>query len=201
VRVGLLGGTFDPIHNGHLAAAEAARRCAGLDEVLLVPAGRPPHKRGTHAPARDRLEMCRLAARDIPGLRVWDVEVARPGLSYTVDTLLAFRSGRPQDIPYLLLGWDAARQIRTWHDPVRLVALADMVIFSRPGLAAPAAADLRAAGLDPERVVLCLEPTPDVTATQVRRRAAQGRPLDGLVPPTVAEYIAGHGLYRTRVRS
>jgi nicotinate-nucleotide adenylyltransferase len=98
-RIGLLGGTFDPIHAGHLEAAVAALDCGGLDRVLLVPAGRPPHKRATHASAEDRLQMCRLAIRGRPSLDVWDWEARRPVPSYTVDTLRAFREARPADEP------------------------------------------------------------------------------------------------------
>jgi nicotinate-nucleotide adenylyltransferase len=195
VKVGLFGGTFDPIHLGHLEAAEVALDCAGLDEVLLVPAGRPPHKKGAHASAADRFEMCRLAVTGRRGLGVWDWEVARSGASYTVDTLRAFRELRPADEPFLILGWDAAREIQTWNEQERVLELARLVVVGRPGLASPTAESLRAAGLDPRRVTLCLIGTPDVAATRIRRLAAAGRPLDGLVPPPVADYIREHRLY------
>src|ERR1700674_813321 len=112
-RIALMGGPSDPIHEGHLEAAAAALECAGLDQVLLVPAGKPPHKRGTRAPAADRLEMSRLAAAGRPGLGVWDWEAQRSGPSYTVDTLRTFRAERPADEPFLILGWDAARDLRS----------------------------------------------------------------------------------------
>jgi nicotinate-nucleotide adenylyltransferase len=201
MRVGILGGTFDPIHLGHLDAAQAARRCASLDQVLLVPAGKPPHKRGTRASAADRLEMCRLAADQLPGIGVWDWEVRRTEPSYTVDTLRAFRRQRPEDTPFLVLGWDAAQQIPTWQQPAEIVRLAKMVLFERPGLPPPGEADLRAAGLDPARVTVCAEPTRDVAATRIRRLAGSGRSLAGLVPPEVERYIAERGLYRSRPRA
>ena len=193
--IGVMGGTFDPVHVGHIAAARLARRCAGLDVVLLVPAGIPPHKPGAEAPAADRLEMCRLAVEGESGLAIWDVEVRRGGRSYTVDTLRELRRLRPRDRLHLVLGWDAAREIGSWREPAEVLALADLVVLARPGVKAPTEADLRLAGLDPDRVRLCLEPTPDVNATEIRERAAAGQDLDGLVAPDVAAYIAAHRLY------
>jgi nicotinate-nucleotide adenylyltransferase len=194
-RVGLLGGTFDPIHLGHLEAAAAALECARLDEVLLVPAGKPPHKRTTHASAADRLEMCRRAVAGRRGLEVWDWEALRTGPSYSVDTLGAFRAGRPADEPFLILGWDAARDLKTWRSPEAVLRLAGLVVVGRPGLDSPTPEALRLAGIDPERATLCLAGTPDVAATNVRRRAARGESLAGLVPGPVEDYIRERGLY------
>ena len=199
MRIGLLGGTFDPIHNGHLAAAAAAQKCAGLTEVLLVPAGVPPHKDKPHASALDRLEMCRLAAAGTPGLGVWDLEVGRPGRSFTIDTVRAFIDQRPGDIPLLLIGWDAAVQFRTWHRWEELLALIEMVVFPRPGLPEPAARDLGRAGLGGAGVILCEEVTPEVSATELRSLLTSGANLAGLVPPAVEAYIREHGLYGSRV--
>jgi len=190
-----MGGTFDPIHQGHLEAAAAALDCARLDEVLLVPAGKPPHKSGTRASAADRLAMSRLAASGRPGIGVWDWEALRSGPSYTVDTLRAFREERPADEPFLILGWDAARDIRTWRDPDEVLRLATLVVVGRPGLEPPTPEALRLAGIDPERAIPCVTLTPDVAATTVRRRAATGEPLGDLVPPAVLDYIRERGLY------
>ncbi len=195
-RIGLLGGTFDPIHFGHLKAAAAALQCARLDEVLLIPAGRPPHKRGTRASAADRLAMCRLAAAAGAGLGVWDWEANRPGPSYTVDTLRAFGEQRPSDQPFLILGWDAARDLASWRNPEQVLALAALVVVGRPGLDSPTREALLAAGIEPAGVILCLASTPDVAATRVRRLAARGAPLEALVPLPVATYIRDHHLYR-----
>ena len=198
MNVGILGGTFDPIHLGHLAAAEAALACAGLERVLLMPAAQPPHKDDPHASAEDRVAMCRLAVEDRPGLEVSDLELRRPGPSYTVDTLTAFAAERPGDRPFLILGWDAAREMRTWKQPEHVLELADVVLFSRPTLPTPLEADLVAAGFQLARVTLCTDITPDIRATDVRRLAAEGESLRGLVPPEVERYIREHHLYGSR---
>ena len=196
MRVGLLGGTFDPIHLGHLEAAAAGLECARLAEVLLVPAGQPPHKAGAIASAEERLAMCRLAAEGRPGIRVWDWEVRHAGPSYTVATLRAFRRERPDDEPYLILGWDAARDIGSWHEPQAVLEQARLVVIGRPGLESPTPETLRAAGIEPRRVTLCLVETPDVAATRVRRLAGLSADLDGLVPAPVERFIEERGLYR-----
>lgn len=194
MKRGLLGGTFDPIHNGHLAAAEVASKCAELDRVLLVPAAVPPHRPPALAPAADRLAMCRLAVQGKEALDVWDVEINRPGPSYTVDTLAEFRKTFPPgDDPYLILGWDAARDLRSWHDWRRVLDLARLIVLGRPGLPPPTREEL--AAITPDGAVLCTEPTPDVEATEIRRRAAAGESLAGMVPPEVESYIREHRLY------
>ena len=195
LRLGILGGTFDPIHLGHVALAVAARRCAELDRVLLVPAQIPPHKAGPAAGPEDRLAMCRLAVRDVAGLDVSDIEIRRSGPSYTLDTLRELREVYPGADLHLILGWDAARLLPEWREPASVLSLARLVVFPRPGVAPPAPDDLRRAGLEPDRTTLCTEGTPAVAATEVRRRAAAGESLTGLVAPEVEEYIRRHRLY------
>jgi nicotinate-nucleotide adenylyltransferase len=195
MKVGVLGGTFDPIHLGHIAVAEVAHDCAGLDRILLVPAGRPPHRPPTYAPPEHRLEMSRLAAARRPGLEVSALEVDRPGPSYTVDTLRELRARQPGDDFRLVLGWDAARDIQAWHEPEAILELAPLVIVARPGLAFPTGQQLQEAGLDPARVELCPQATPDIEATEIRRRAAARESLAGLVDPSVEAYILAHQLY------
>jgi nicotinate-nucleotide adenylyltransferase len=195
VRVGLVGGTFDPIHVGHLAMARAARDCAALDLVLLMPSAEPPHRQPATAAAEDRLEMCRLAAAGQTGIEVSDLEVRRSGRSYTVDTLEELVRSRPGDSLHLVLGWDAARELRSWERLERVLDLASLVVVARPGFPDPSALDLRAAGLDPARVIVCADRTPDVEATVIRERLARGGELEGLIDPRVAEYIRSRGLY------
>ena len=196
MRIGILGGTFDPIHAGHLAAARAAIDCAGLERVLLIPTGQPPHRSGTVADAEQRVEMCRLAIGEDSALEVSDLEVRRGGVSYTAETLLDLRRIYPQDDLFLILGWDAARLFATWRKPEEIRRLAQVVVVSRPGSGAPDAAALQAAGLDPGGTVLCLRPTPDISGSALRRAIARGEPVGERLPAAVEEYIAKHDLYR-----
>jgi nicotinate-nucleotide adenylyltransferase len=196
MRVGVVGGTFDPIHLGHVAMAEGAASCAGLDRVILVPARVPPHRPPAGAPARDRLQMCRIAVAGRPRLEVSDIELRRRGPSYTVDTLRQLHAELPRDTLYLVLGWDAARELANWRQPDEVLRLAWLVVVSRPGLAPPSPEDLDRAGIDPGRAVLCNVPTPDVGATDVRRHIEEGAELTGLLDPAVERYITSRGLYR-----
>ena len=191
----MLGGTFDPIHVGHLAAASAAVDCAHLDRVILVPSASPPHRSAAVAPTEDRLAMCRLAIEGEPRFEVSDIEVRRGGRSYTVDTLLDLRRLLPDDEIFLILGWDAAKLFGSWRDPDRVAAEATLVIVARPRTEPPGTLELKAAHIDPARAVLCLRPTPDVAASSLRRAIAGGESIDGKVSPAVARYIAAHHLY------
>lgn len=195
MRVGILGGTFDPIHGGHLAAARVAMVCADLDRVLFIPSSRPPHRAPASAPAEDRLEMARLAVQGEPRFEVSDVEAKRGGRSYTVDTLSELHRDRPDDELFLILGWDAARLFSTWREPERVSRLASVVIVTRPGLDAPKPSELAATGLPPGRVIKCIVPTPDVSGSELRRALAAGESVEGKLPPAVDRYIASHHLY------
>jgi nicotinate-nucleotide adenylyltransferase len=185
VRLGILGGTFDPIHRGHIAAARAAMECAGLDRVIFIPAAVPPHRSATVAGARDRLEMTRLAIDDEKGFEVSDVEVRRPGVSYTVDTLRELRHLYPDDELFLVLGWDAAKLFPTWRDPEEVRRLASLVIVTRPGSGAPTGTS----------DVVCERPTPDVSGSELRHAIAEGKPVGQWLPEAVARYIAERHLY------
>ncbi len=194
-RLGLLGGTFDPFHFGHLAAADAAIDCADLDRVVFIPAAQPPHRPPAVASPEQRLEMCRLGIEDEPRFEVSDMELKREGPSYTVDTLGEMRRVQPDDELFLILGWDAARLFSTWHKPDEVRELATIVVVARPGSAAPREEDLKGVGLDKARVVLCLRTTPDVSASEIRKAMAEGKPIRGKVPSAVERYIASHRLY------
>jgi nicotinate-nucleotide adenylyltransferase len=196
VRVGILGGTFDPIHVGHVAAADAALECASLDRVLFVPSAEPPHRAAAIAPAHDRLEMCRLAIEGEPRFAVSDVEIKRGGRSYTVDTLRELKRQQPSDDLFLILGWDAARLLRSWRDPETVMQLASVVILRRPGTQPPEQRDLAESGLDMPGTIYCAaQATPDVSGSEVRRAIGRGRSVAGKVPPPVERYIAAHHLY------
>jgi nicotinate-nucleotide adenylyltransferase len=195
MKIGVLGGTFDPIHNGHLAAARAAMDCARLDRVLFIPSAQPPHRAAAVAPAEARLEMSRLAIEGEAAFEVSDIEVRRGGRSYTADTLAALRLAYPSEELFLILGWDAAKLFSSWHEPDTVKRLATVVIVSRPGTSSPDTEQLAAAGLDPEDVVLCLRPTPDVSGSALRRAIRAGRPITNDVPAAVERFITTHGLY------
>ena len=196
MKLGILGGTFDPIHVGHLAVAKAAIECAQLDRVLFVPSALPPHRAAAQAPAEDRLAMTNLAVRGEPNFEVSDVEVRRGGRSYTVETLSELHRAHPDDELFLILGWDAARLFRTWHQPERVSSLASVVVVDRPGQRPPAQSELAGLGLDPARVIKCHVPTPDVSGSALRRAIAAGQPVTGQLPPAVERYVADHDLYR-----
>lgn len=195
MRLGILGGTFDPIHVGHLAVGKAAIECAHLDRVLFVPSAQPPHRGAAVAPAEDRLAMTRLAVQDERSFEVSDVEVRHGGTSYTADTLSELHRAFPHDELFLILGWDAARLFRTWHEPERVSELASLVIVDRPGLGQPKQSEFADLGLDPGRVILCHFPTPDVSGSALRRAIAARLPVTGQVPRAVERYIADHRLY------
>jgi nicotinate-nucleotide adenylyltransferase len=195
VRIGILGGTFDPIHVGHIGAARVAMQCARLDRVLFIPSATPPHRGPAEADARQRLETTRLAIGDVKGFEVSDLEVRRGGKSFTSDTILELKRTHPDDELFLILGWDAARLFSTWHQPERIRAEASVVVVGRPGTQAPTAADLRAAGLDPERTVLCLGGTPDISGSELRESLAKGDSVSDCLPAAVERYIADNRLY------
>jgi nicotinate-nucleotide adenylyltransferase len=194
-RIGVLGGTFDPIHVGHLAAARAAMDCAQLDRIIFVPTGRPPHRPPTATEPGHRLEMTRLATSLDERFEVSDVEVKRPGRSFTSDTLRELHTQHPKDQLVLILGWDAARLFKTWHEPDDVRRLATIAVVARPGSGSPQQSDLDAAGLDGDGVILCLVGTPDVSASEIRQDIKEGRSIEGKVPPAVERYIAAHRLY------
>lgn len=195
-RVGVVGGTFDPIHLGHVALAEGVRSCAGLDRVLLVPSAEPPHRGRASASAEQRLEMCRLAVHDRPGLEVSDVELRRGGRSYTVDTLRQLAAELDGCDLYLALGWDAARDLGTWREPREVLRLAHLLVVPRPGWEPPSLERLDVLDGLAGRARLCRVETPEVDATRLRELAAAGDSLQGFVAPAVERYIREHGLYR-----
>jgi len=194
-RIGVLGGTFDPIHVGHLAAAKAAVECARLERVIFMPTGQPPHRPPAAAPPEHRLEMTTLATADNKRFVVSDLELRRKGASFTSDTLGELRALYPAGDLFVILGWDAARLFRTWHEPEKVRAMATIVVVARPGSGSPQVEDLEAAGFETGDVILCLERTPDVSASGIRQDIKNGRSIKDKVPPAVEQYIAAHHLY------
>jgi nicotinate-nucleotide adenylyltransferase len=201
-RVGILGGTFDPVHYGHILPAQYAFNDLRLDGLVLVPSGPPVH-RAQHrpAPAEHRLAMCRLAVTPLPRFGVSDVEVTRPEPSYTVLTLEHFRARLgPAAALFLLIGGDILSSLHTWFRLPDVLALCTLVPIRRPSEAAPDLGPLRAAVGDAavDQILGREVPGPliPISATEVRRRVACREPIQHLVPDVVAAYIAKHGLYR-----
>ena len=202
MREGILGGSFDPIHNGHLHIAVECRRRLALDRVLFIPARVPPHKQDvTLTDAKHRLEMVRRAIVGDPTFAVSDVEIRRTGPSYTVDTVAAEleRLGEGAEV-FFLMGADQACELHTWHNVEKLARLCTLVPVPRTGSTLDNLDALRA-NL-PDEVVTRMKaaaldvPPVDVSSTDVRRRVRDGEDVSDLVPPAVAAYIREQGLYR-----
>lgn len=209
-RLGILGGTFDPVHLGHLDAAEAARDALALDEVLFVPSHDPPHRSAEpHASAFHRFALVALAIDGRPGCRLSDMELKREGSSYTADTLRALRreGWAPREL-FFILGADAFADIATWREFPAVLDAAHFVVIARPGISVDVAfarsPDLRSrvrpvvagAGVPPTPVIYLVDArTHDVSSTAIRRRLATGERIEGLVPSPVARHILVHHLY------
>ena len=200
--IGVFGGTFDPIHNAHLAVAQAAAEACGLERVLFIPAGRPPHKEDVViSPAVDRVAMIELAIAGDDRFALDHLEVERDGPSYTVDTLEALRARGDADLS-LIVSAEAFRQVPTWREPHRIIELARLIVAPRDGYADadPAfLADAFPASIG--RVTVLDWPRLRLSATELREHAAIGSSVRYLVPDAVAAYIGDHGLYRNPRRT
>ncbi len=199
MKVGMLGGTFDPIHLGHLILAEQARAGLGLDRVLFVPAGQPWRKAGRQiAPVADRVAMVRAALGDDPYFELSLVESERAGPSYTADTLEALHEQLGDGVElFFILGQDALADLPNWRDPGRIVARARLVVAARAGWTpADLAALERVAPGIRERIDVVVMPRIDISSTDIRRRVTAADSIRFLVPPAVERYIAETGLYR-----
>lgn len=200
MKLGVLGGSFNPIHNGHIAMAEAVKRAHGLDLVLFVPAGCPPHKGADLAPAEDRYRMVLLAIDGREGFAASDIETARPGVSYTVETLLELRRLHPEAEIFFIIGEDSIPEFSGWREPERILDLARIVAVNRPGRRAsfrpedlPRVPRERIDQLERDRVTM--EPCP-LESRILREDVRRGCSLAGNVPLPVAAYIERRGLYR-----
>lgn len=210
-RIGILGGTLDPIHQGHLDTAVAARQALALDRVIVLPSRVPPHRQQQPIASRyHRFAMAALAVNGIDGLEASDLELCAPGTSYTADTLSRYQSssGLPASQIFFITGADAFAEIETWYRYPEVLTLAQFVVVSRPGFpvsSLPARLPALAPRMLPVGRVketrdvgihLVDARTSDVSSTEIRRRLMSGEPLTGLVPPAVATHIHQHGLYR-----
>ena len=199
MRVGILGGTFDPIHNAHLMCGEESLKRLGLGEVLFVPAGQPWMKTGAEiTPAHHRLNMTKLAVQPYPAFRVSSMEIDRPGPTYTVDTLAALhRDGEPGTEYYLILGIDSLCSLPRWKAPSRILDLCTLVGVPRPELGEYDICTLEDIRPGASQEIVMLEhPMLEISSSQIRESIAQGvRDVAG-VPPEVRNYIDAYGLYR-----
>jgi nicotinate-nucleotide adenylyltransferase len=205
--VGILGGTFNPPHLGHLALARQAHDELGLERVLMMPAHIPPHKPTVDDPGPGhRVRMCRLLVADGAGLEVCALEIERGGPSYTVDTLRAIHDSHPDAQLTFIVGADTASTLPAWREPARVLALTDLAVAAREGPGGPGVLDRLAPLLAPlqssagdarARIRLLHMPAIEISSSMARERVARGEPVDDLVGGAVAAYIAEHGLYRT----
>jgi nicotinate-nucleotide adenylyltransferase len=215
-KIGILGGTFNPIHYGHLAAAEEVRSRLKLDRVLFIPSFLPPHKHEEDAPsAAQRMEMVRLATASNPNFRPSDIEIKRGGKSYTIDTIEALRQTYPGTEIYFITGLDSFLEIQTWHDWEKVLALCGFVVLSRPGyrfvdllkIEFMRHAEEELAGLDRRELMhtvvrsgaftVCLEMITlyDISSTDIRKRVKEGVTIKYLLPDAVETYIIENRLY------
>lgn len=201
-RLGLLGGTFDPVHVGHLDAAAAARSALALDGVLFVPAHDPPHRQvDPRATAFHRFALLALAVDGVEGYRLSDLELRRSGPSYTATTLRALHAeGWSPAQLFFIIGADAFAEIATWYDYPSVLDCANFVVVARPGAPTVPTTPARPARPDQPGIHLVEAPTRDVSSTAIRVRLAAGHAISDLVPAPVARYIAAHGLYGSEHR-
>ena len=200
MKIGVLGGTFDPVHNGHMIVAEETRRQLDLSEVLFVPAGQPWLKEDSPILAAEhRIQMVRLAIAEKPYFRLSTVEVDRDGPTYTVDTIAELRTTiNDGDELFFMLGWDNLVQLPQWKEISRVIGMCSLVAIYRPGYQFPDLSPLETAipGLS-QKLIILDKPAVDISATDIRRRVCRGLSIGHLVPEPVDEYIKTHGLYLT----
>ena len=199
VRIGVFGGTFDPLHLAHLRVAEEVAEKQRLDKVIFIPAGRPPHRRPPQASPEHRLAMVRLGVAGNPRFECSACEIRRPGLSFTVDTLAVLKQKHPRARFFLLMGMDQLLELHAWRDVGRLLKLCHVVAFSRPGQPLPKPGSILGPGsasLSARAYTVQVVSALDISATLIRRRARLGESLKYLLPDPVIRYLRKHKLYQ-----
>lgn len=199
-RLGILGGTFDPIHYGHLVMGQEAYVRLHLEKVLYMPAGQPPHKMNRHiSDVEDRVHMVELAIGDNNAFELSRIDIERPGPSYTADLLEVMHEIYPRAELYFIVGMDSLEEILTWKDPNRILNLAHIVALPRPGYPKVNLAELLPElPKAEERIEIYDMPQLSISSTALQQRVAQGLPIRYLVPPPVEGYIYSHKLYQKR---
>ena len=202
-QIVLLGGSFDPVHHGHLIVARALAELRGFRRITLVPAARSPHKNATFAPAEHRLAMLRLAIEGEGLFDLCDLELRRRGPSYTFDTLAALRQGAPEASLHWVIGADMLEDLASWHRVHEVLELAELIILARPpwdgeleGIFGGLRASFSAEEIEKFRRSVTSTPRIDISSTAIRRRVRQGKSIRYLVPERVRRYIEAQGLYR-----
>jgi nicotinate-nucleotide adenylyltransferase len=196
-RVGLLGGTFNPPHVGHLVCAQEAWHQLGLDRVVFIPVYEPPHKQAERDPGVEhRVELCCRAVAGDDRFSVSRVEADVPGPSFTVDTLKRLHESSPEDELTFIVGGDMAHALPTWHEPEGVLALATLGVAEREGVGRRDITQRLAGLAGADRIRFFDMPRLDISSSEIRRRVAAGAPIRYLVPDAVADYIAAEGLYR-----
>lgn len=199
MKIGVFGGTFDPIHNGHMVIAEEVRTQLALKEVWFIPTGKPWMKAGRAVtPWEQRLQMAELAVTGKPYFKVSNLEASRPGPSYTIDTITELKAQFKGAELYFIMGWDSLESLPLWKEAARLITLCRLVAVPRPGVTPPDLNQMEKSlpGIKKNLVVLD-KPNLDISATEIRAKVAAGKSITGLVPLKVAEYIKKNKLYQT----
>lgn len=197
-KTGILGGTFDPVHNGHLAIAGEALKKVDLDKVIFVPARNQPLKQGHNtAPVEQRMKMLELALAGNQRYVISDIEIMRPAPSYTVDTLTLIQRQLGKSVQlYFIMGWDSLTEIGGWKEPGKILEMCTLVAVTRSTVARPdlKAIQMKIPGIESKTILLEMPPV-DISSTEIRSMVEQGLPIDGLVPDAVGDYIKQNGLY------
>jgi nicotinate-nucleotide adenylyltransferase len=196
MQLGLFGGTFDPVHLGHLVLAEQCREACELDRLWFVVAGEPPHKPGGRTAVRHRLEMVRIATAGHPKFLVSEIEATRPGPHYSVETLESVHRQSPDEDLFFLIGADSLAELVTWRQPARIAQLATIVVVNRPGIEESPPQSLPDFGPSAHRLLTVTIPAIGISSTDLRQRLAEGRSIRYLVPRGVEAYIEANALYR-----
>jgi nicotinate-nucleotide adenylyltransferase len=196
MRLGLFGGTFDPIHQGHLILAEQCRESCRLDRVWFVVTGAPPHKAGERTAVAHRLEMVRIAIAGHSAFAVSEIEASRPGPHYSVETLEAIRRDQPTDEMFFLIGGDSLADLPSWREPARIAQLATIVVCNRPAVDSGEPTHLPNFGPDAHPLMAVAIPPIGIASSDLRQRLAEGRSIRYMVPRGVEAYIEVQGLYR-----
>jgi nicotinate-nucleotide adenylyltransferase len=196
MRLGIFGGTFDPIHVGHLILAEQYRESCVLDRVWFMVAGEPPHKRGEPTAVAHRLEMARIAVAGHQSFAVSEIEAIRPGPHYSVETLESVHRERPEDELYFLIGADSLNDLPGWREPGRIAQLATIVVVNRPGIEEADPQALPTLGSAARPMLSVTIPPIGIASTDLRRRVKEGKSIRYMVPRGVEAYIEAQQLYR-----